>query len=43
VTPSPGAFGADLSPLGRGDGVRGSFSETLNLRRIFSILAVRRG
>jgi thioredoxin reductase/bacterioferritin-associated ferredoxin len=29
--PSPGAFGADLSPLGRGDGARRSLSETLGL------------
>src|SRR6516162_6700387 len=36
-TPSPGAFGADLSPPGRGDRARCSCSETLSPpREIFS-------
>jgi 23S rRNA pseudouridine2605 synthase len=34
--PSPGAFGADLSPLGRGDRARCSGTETLSPRKKFS-------
>src|SRR6516162_7115223 len=36
VAPSPGAFGADLSPLGRGDRARCSCRKTLGQREMFS-------
>ena len=39
--PSPGAFGADLSPRGRGNGVRGPRRETLQPGEMFSNHAAR--
>jgi hypothetical protein len=41
VTPSPGAFGADLSPQGRGDRVRRAAGEPLRYVPYLSVMFLK--